>query len=273
METGLTTGNTIAIVAVVVTAGGLLLRELRLQFHERRAKAERIRQAAGLLIAKMQRRGDLSRSLYDRLQIAAVLSDSMAVRGDNIVDVRDSFWSYCWHYRTEVDHLISEEKIELSFAEIYGYDQRIYDTIAAATSKLEELSTDSFRNLLEVTQHEIVVGGQGLLSSSELGNRLRLAMDDVRDRQARAEGEVVGILSGELLNLVKAEDRALTRKTVEIVSRRVLITAVSYDRLEVDESETDGLDAMLCHPAIAEPVRRAPDGRPLAMGYRPPQGG
>ncbi|MEM7339496.1 MAG: hypothetical protein AAF467_12665 [Actinomycetota bacterium] len=219
MELTLTTGDLLTVIAVMISAFTLAssLHKNRQQRH--RAEAQRVRDALGVLIAKLARWSEISSSLYIRIQPAAVNADAKAADGVDLEQIRDDFWSACWIAREATLERIIEENIETAYADLYGYDDRVYLIYKHSLAQLKMVSRTRFHDLIITTQAEIIdtlANGASPPGSAVLGNRLRGTISIVESAHDAQTAEIVHHFETQMREVLSLTDEQLVEKDFDL---------------------------------------------------------
>ncbi len=232
-------GDLLTAFAILVSIAGLLI-----AFHKERAlrkkeHADRVRQAAALVVAKLDRWKQLSLQLFDELHVAATDADAMMV--DDVDETgrrkafetrqretRDFFWKKTVEAQGQVAQRILDEEIELAYSNLYGYDPKIHKLFTGAVQRLREVDGSILVQVLNRTQADILsmeASADGKVASSQLGNRLRLTLARSKNTLDRYAEPILAAFRDGMLPIVRASDESLTERRVPVPSPDILPAA------------------------------------------------
>lgn len=216
----ITVGNLMTILTVVISVVSLIRAWSKDRKHKQSESAGRIRQRAGLVIAKIERFRDISSSLFDELQVTITEADAKLARGTDVIETRDFFWKELWVLRRAVSRRIIDEQIQIAYADLYGYDHRVHKLYVGAIRRLETIDDLIFQMLLNETQSNILsldrlsTEIETTFHSAQLGNLLRTICARIENVFRASMDKVVEAFRKEFARLLEATD-------LEIMKRRV----------------------------------------------------
>lgn len=204
--------------SVVVAAIALGYAWYKDRLLKRREFADRTRHAAALLTAKLERWSQLALRLFEELQPLITETDILAVEKKNVIQVRDYWQKAVIAARANVIRDVQAEQIELSYAELYGYNSSVRELFTRTVEALRETDERVFKNLMDETQKNILGlrGREAQLHSAELGNLLRATCKKVKKCLYLEFEEILSPVRKDLLKLIDASDDDLFKKRVQL---------------------------------------------------------
>ena len=221
--TSIDIGNILTAGSVLVAAGALAYtwrNDQRLRRHE---AANRIRTAAAATIADLDLWVDLALSLFDNLQEVFVkMSEDLLVQQD-VSGTRDRLWAEMNRVHSEVASAQRQERIQSTYADLFGYGRDSYARFNSTLSGLKEREAMVFGGLLDATQDAVLKFAKDLsdYQPAELGNNLRVAANNSKGEMKRELEEVLTPFRVFLEGLVSAGDEELVRDGTQSGRRSV----------------------------------------------------
>lgn len=211
-------GEVVSTVAVVVSALGVLIAWMTNRRDRQKEYANRIRQSAGLVTARLDRWTQLSSGSFDDVQIAITEADVELVSSQNVIHVRDLFWQRLGMVRSETQRSIRDEQIEVAHGELLGYSTHIHDLFVAATGRLRAIDDITHSATLELTQEDVLAMGDvgPPYRSAQLGNALRDTCGSIRRAYDVQVGLIAAAFRAEMFRLIDASDASIARKEITI---------------------------------------------------------
>jgi len=213
-------GDVLTTLSVIVSVIALIVAWSKDRLLKRREYADKIRRAAGMIIAKLERWRELSLSFFDEIQPIITDADVMLTEEQNLIATRDILWRNVIAARAAALRRILDEEIEVAYADLYGYDPKIQNLFVEAVNRLRLVDKEMYALLMMLTQKDVL----GLESSrkpyysAQLGNLLRETSGKLASEHRRLMDKIVMPFQEEMVKLIKATDN-------EIVSRQVQISA------------------------------------------------
>ena len=204
--------------SVIVAAAALGYAWYKERLLKRREFADRTRHAAALLTAKLERWSQLALRLFEELQPLITETDVLAVEKKNVIQARDYWQKAVIAARANVIREVQAEQIELSYAELYGYNSSVRELFTRAVGALRQTDERAFKNLMDETQKDILGlrGREAQLPSAELGNLLRATCKKVKKRLWLEFEEILSPVRQDLLKLIDASDGELFKKRIKL---------------------------------------------------------
>jgi hypothetical protein len=207
------------LLTVLATTSGLLYNWRKDQQLKRKEYADKVRRAAGLTIAKLDRWKELAVRLFEDIQPALTESDGMLIKGHDVIATRDYVWKELVAARARSSQRILDEQIEIAYADLYGYDPRIQELFVAVVARLKRVDADCYELLLSQTQADVLsFEGYAEIRSANLGNALRTSAGLVARECHRLMENLIDAFRIEATKLIQASDYEIIAKRVGIRS-------------------------------------------------------
>jgi hypothetical protein len=200
--------TTLAIVVSVLALVNTLKQD---QFLRQKEQADRVRNAAALTLAKLERLQTLYGSFYLELQPIFVETSEMLARDFDITSTRDFLWKKANEIHFSVLERIIEEEIEVAYTSLYGYHPAVRELFQSALQKLKREEESTYWQFQSDSQAVIFsfADRQKDYQTAELGNALRdtaFHYETIQDEKSR---EVLEHIIGFLSDLVLMTDREI----------------------------------------------------------------
>jgi hypothetical protein len=223
----ITVGNLIAVGAAVISAAAVIATLSKERALRKKELADRVRQSASLVAAKLDRWRQLALQAFDQLQAAATDADGHLVANNDEIQTRDLFWKQVVSAQANLAKCVLDEEIEIAYSNLFGYDPKVHALFTVATSRLKQVESLVFLQLLNRTQHEILTvrrSQQQRLLSAQLGNRLRYCLAESRCLLETHMESVIQSFRSAMSTLVSASDDALVNRSIAVPSPDTLPT-------------------------------------------------
>lgn len=219
----------IATVPIIVSVVALLISWNKDRQLKKKEYADRIRNAAGDVAAKLERRKELFLSFFDGIQPLITDTDIKLAKTQNVIATRDFLWRELVSAQAKYLERISDEQIEVAYKDLYGYDPRIQELYVRAIVGLKRIDRVVSTRLLYGTQGIVLNLSESKKPylSAQLGNALRISCSSIA---LEAENLIDGIITpfrNQIIGLIGAKDS-------EIVNRQVNINTPDKLFAEVD---------------------------------------
>lgn len=217
-NTEVSVGNIVTALSVVVSAIALLITLNKDRQLRKKEYADRIRNAAGAVTAKLERRKEIFLSFFDSIQPLITDADIKLVKEQDVIAARDFLWRELGLAHAKCLERITDEGIEVAYKDLYGYDPDIQELFGKAIGELKKIEGAVSRAVLHRTQAAVMEleGLKGPRVSAELGNALRDTCCGLAQEAERLIDEVLTPFQGQMIDLIRAQDG-------EIVNRRIRI--------------------------------------------------
>lgn len=216
-------GNLITISSVLASLCVLGYAWIKDRQLRKKEYADKIRNAAGTIIAKLERRKVLSLSFFEDIQPLTVETDKLLVKERSIINARDFLWLGLVKARSSSLQRIMEEQIEIAYRDLYGYDPRIQALYVEAINRLVSIDKMVFNQVLILTQENVLTMENVKetldkdFSSSQLGNLLRSTLSVLASSYELKMDGIIAPFRDEMMKLIEASDG-------DIVDRKILLS-------------------------------------------------
>lgn len=210
--------NLLTALSITVSMSALLYAWHRDRLLKRKEYADRIRHAAGSITAKLERWRELALRFFDDIQPLITDADIKVCKNHDAIDTRDYLWRGLVAARSESSHRILEEKIEIAYVELYGYDARVRALFTSAINHLKQIDDEIFSQTLERTQGDVLgfAASAKTVSSAMLGNLLRTTCANLSADFAERIDQIFVPFRDEMTRLIEASDSDIFNKSVGI---------------------------------------------------------
>lgn len=178
--------------------------------------ADKIRIAAGTTIANLERWKKLSLRYFQDIEHLITETDIKMVETKNNYLVRDYFWMGLDEKWPVTYQRIIDEKVEMRYTDLYGYDINLGELFTAAINELSLIDEKMHKRLRSLTQ-EIILETPEDVKPTELGNNLRKLCGNQRDYCEKQMDLIIAPVQEELKKLVtEKDDGKIVNKEVKI---------------------------------------------------------
>jgi Caspase domain len=143
----------------------------------RKEFAERVRNAAAVTLAKLERWRDIALLKFRDVPPAVIgLLDGLS-GANTLIDAREKLWKELFTIQSTGGHRISQEEIEIAYVGLYSYHPRVYESFGATISAMRRLDEGVWLRFMESSQDAILawLGREKELQPTLLENQLRAA--------------------------------------------------------------------------------------------------
>jgi len=140
---------------------------------KKKTYSDKIRDSAGQIIAKLERRKSIVMSLYQEIQPLITTTDILIVETRDKFKTRDKFWNDINLTYNSIKAKILNEQIEIAYVNLIGYRSEIMTLYQDTIGLLIEIDNDIKETLLMRTQKIIIETKPQYIISAQLGNQLR----------------------------------------------------------------------------------------------------
>jgi hypothetical protein len=208
-------GEFLTVFVILLSAAGLWFswskdRELR-----RREDAERIRQNAGTVTAKLERWAVLSSRYYSDIQPLLVDSSLKLAENHQLHPANDILWRGLFEAQARSSQRAIDEQVEIAYVSLYGYDPRIYNLFIAAVCQLKEKDQD-FADQARVETESVLTQDMLQQDTSAITENLR---NKCAELQASLQSEMEKIIDPfrqQMFALIRASDEDIVGRKVRI---------------------------------------------------------
>jgi hypothetical protein len=218
----ITVGDILTVLTLAISLTGALL-SLLISFHKdrllrRKEYADRIRLAAGSVIAKLERWRELSLRYFGDIQPTIIDTSVRLIAKKDAVAARDFLWRNLVALRAQATLRIVDEEIEVAYSGLYGYDPNIHALYVASVRQLKIIDDDIYQRLLVDAQADVLELGKKLpnLHSATLGNALRKTCEDLAEESDKNLTGVIDDFRKVLIKLIEADDTAIVERQVDV---------------------------------------------------------
>jgi hypothetical protein len=219
---------------ILVAFAGLIYAWQKDRLWRRKEYADRIRKAASLVTAKLERWVELAVRLYEELQPLITETDVLLAKEQNAIATRDYFWRELTALRVDTSRRILDEQIEIAYADLYGFDDRIRELFLTAVGLLKETDGAVYTKLLEDTQSDVLdfADHKGKVDSADLGNTLRRTCARLGKELEVSLREILNPFREEMIALMKTSDSQLYEKSFNLKTWELVFASCLAKRKE-----------------------------------------
>lgn len=231
----ITVGDILTLLTIAISLIGALLGLMISSYKDRQFRrkeyADKIRRAAGTVIAKLERWKELSLRYFDDVQPMLTDTDVRLIKKGDMIDARDFLWRNLVAARANSTLRIVKEEIEIAYSDLSGYDPKIHAIYVKALGQLKNIDHHIYDRVLKYTQRDVFEIGKKLpeIQSADLGNALRSTCGDLA---AELEGELSKVISwfrNEMLKLIEAGDKEIVERRIEVSNPDMIGSDVSNE--------------------------------------------
>jgi hypothetical protein len=212
-------GHILTTVTIFLSIAGLLISWHKDRQLKKKEYADRIRRAAALTTAKLERWRELALRFFEDIQPILTDADIKLTTEGNIIATRDFLWRNLVAIRAESSRRIVDEQIEIAYVDLYGYDPRVQELYQFSVRKLKEIDHDVSIRVLDFTQADVLKlkDTTGEFKSAELGNSLRLTIGRVALTFEYEINQILSIFRTEMIKIIEARDNDIVNKRIELM--------------------------------------------------------
>ena len=224
MNTEITVGNLVAACAALISAAAVIATLSKERALRKKELADRVRQSASLVAAKLDRWKQIALQAFDQLQTVVTEADAHLLKDKDEIQTRDMFWKEVVTVQASLSKSVLDEEIEIAYSNLFGYDPKIHELFTTAVSRLRHVESLVFVQLLNRTQHEILTAreSQEQLLSAHLGNKLRFCLAESRGLLEAHMESVISKFREAMSALVAGSDDALVDRSIAVPSSDTL---------------------------------------------------
>jgi hypothetical protein len=185
-----------------------------------REQADKIRRAAAITLAKLERLQELTLWYYDEIQPLFVQVSEGLSKDRNIESARDILWRQLDEARAKSINRIHDEQIEQAYVELYGYYPDVHELLNQAIANVKAKDEAIFTKFQGQTEEDVLsfeVANTNRpkpdFKSAYLGNKLR---DTVQSYKNQAKVEIEQQLKQPhdfILRIVLSSDEDILQRT------------------------------------------------------------
>lgn len=213
-------GDLLTVITILFTAlelgyGWHKDRQLR-----RKEYADRIRRAAGTVVAKLERWPGLALRFFDYIQPLLVKVDNLAVQTQDAGAARDELWQGLYDQRAALPQRIADEKIEIAYIDLYGYVLGIQALYVQAMGRLKAIESQIFEQTRDRAQDAVLhhLKHHHKFAPVALGNELREHCAELAAEYEFEMKQEIEPFRTEIFRLITADDEAIFGGRVPLAS-------------------------------------------------------
>ncbi|HKV42853.1 MAG TPA: hypothetical protein VJX67_26890 [Blastocatellia bacterium] len=205
-------------VAVAISALALLYSWSKDRALKKREYADRIRNAAGTVMAKLERRKELSLSFFDAIQPLLTDTDVKLVKEQDVTATRDFLWRELVAALAASGERILKEELEIAYKDLYGYDPGVQELFQRTMRGLKGIDRALYNRVLQETQEQVKMlsTSKGPFVSAVLGNQLRGICSELSDETAELTSKLLTPFRDQMTNLIVASDDDIVHRRIRI---------------------------------------------------------
>lgn len=259
IDSTISVANLVAMFAVLVSIGALLVSTRKDRNLRKTQYADQIRNAAGILTAKLERWRDLAYGFFEEIQPGITDADIALVKDRDVIAIRDKFWRDLGVAHLAVSQRIRDEEIEIAYANLYGYDSKVRELFLTAIDRLQATREATHQYISAATQRDILEFHDAEASSARLGNRLRETCAQVAAAYAAEMDKIAGPFRREMIKLVEASDRDIAYKNVVLRDAEGLFPERSKELFQWNMQMVSSGGNLYCVQLLRSHFRKPPD--------------
>jgi hypothetical protein len=214
----ITVGTLLTIASVLISALALTYGWRNDRRLRRKEYADRIRRAASVITAKLDRWQALVSRFFDDIQPLLLEVERTAAAGEDTAGARYALLRGLYEQRAVTAQRVAEEQIESAHIDLYGYDPRIHELFMGAINQLQEVNERAFGQLKDLVWREIAA-----LPPAESSRHTVLQEDALRRESAeiasaykRDSDPILDAFRNEVLKLIEADDNHILARDVPL---------------------------------------------------------
>lgn len=213
--------------SILLSAAALLYAWHKDRALRRREHADRVRRAAGGILARLERYRVLVVGFFDDIQPVITEADALLAKEQDLVGARDHLWRGLVAARADTFRRVLSEQIEIAYVDLFGYDTRIHALFTSALQRLQLATVETYNETLVSTQHSTLTlqKQEGQWPSGLLGNELRRVAGELAVKLSDTTQRTLTAFRGELTRLASSTDQEIVNKSVAIASPDAVLPA------------------------------------------------
>ena len=148
-------GDLLTIITIGISAAVLLYNMRKDQQQRRREYADKIRSAASITIAKLERWNELNFRFFQDIQPLISRTDDILVKNYSCSKARGFFYDGLFNARNTFYQRLVDEQIEMAFKELSGYDEIIDNFFSESVNRLKSIETINYLSLFYYFQLDL----------------------------------------------------------------------------------------------------------------------
>lgn len=221
LKSEISIGDILTIASIIISIVALLVSWNKDRQLKKKEYADKIRHTASVIIAKIERWTELSQRFFDDIQPLITDTDVLVSKEKDITSARDFLWRGLVAKHAEFLTRIVDEKIEISYVDLYGYDPKVQTLFSITTQQLKAIDDTIHIAVLNMTQNNVLRLNKDTKSppiSAQLGNELRKTCHALSLESKLLMNEVVKVFRDEMLKIIVANDTDIYNKKIKINS-------------------------------------------------------
>jgi hypothetical protein len=218
LDRTITIGNLLTIATVLVSVATLASALRKDRRTREREVADRVRSAAAVTLAKLERWEELARWFYQDIQPAFLeVTKSMAEEFD-VPAARDLAWTRLTSARIGSAERILKEEIENAYVNLYAYEPMVYQPFTTTVAQLRRIDREVYEEFVQTAQDVVLAyrDRREEFHQAELGNDLRAAAAAAERRLVARMRAALEPIRGFLLTVVTQPDAVLVRRSLAL---------------------------------------------------------
>jgi hypothetical protein len=219
VDTTVSIANVLTIATVLVSVVTLATAWRKDRLTRQREIADRVRSAAAVTLAKLERWDELARWFYrdvqpEFLEVTTSLADEF-----DVAAARDLLWAKLMTARIGSAERILKEEIENAYVDLYAYEPAVYEPFTTTMAQLRRIDNEVYEQFLETAQSVVLAYGdqqRDEFRPAELGNDLRAVAIEAQRRLVTRMSAALGPVRGFLLMVVSQPDAVLVRRSLAL---------------------------------------------------------
>lgn len=216
-----TTGDLLTVITILISLAGAVLGFLIAAYKDRQLRrkeyADKIRRAAGTIIAKLERWKELSLRFFEDVQPLLTDTDIELQKHKDCIATRDYLWRHLVALRATASQRIVDEEIEIAYADLYGYDPRIHRLYVDSVGQLKKIDQAIYSRVLSETQKDVMnLCDQTNIESAILGNALRETCCNLAKELEAELANVIDRFRDQMVKLIEADDGSIVQRRVTL---------------------------------------------------------
>jgi len=205
-------GDLLTIITILITLYSLRNTLNKDRMLREKDQADKVRDGAARMIAKLDRWRELSLAMFPDMDIAFVETSEEMRRMFDSQNARDSLWKKLNAIKSSIFEKVLAEDIETAYADLYGYDPHVREFYEKVLFRLKEEETVMFKKgILCRTQNEILYNHKDIDSfrTNDMRNGLMRHAEDVHSKYKLRLHEIIKPVEALLLELISKSDQEL----------------------------------------------------------------
>jgi hypothetical protein len=215
-------GDFLTSISILITCISLMIAWSRERQARAAERADKVRRAAAMMLAKLERSQELALWYYEEIQPLFVETSELLSKDGEVVEPRDFLWRRLDEVRTRAVNRLHEEQIEQAYVELYGYYPGAYRILTRAIAEMRATDERLYRRFKDETQSDVFSFAKPGSSrrtddyqSAMLGNKLRQTTANIRGTLKDETGRILRAPHDFILSIILASDDDILMKAAE----------------------------------------------------------